>query len=434
MSSDNAGRGKHEKGAGYQVSGRGVVALTLGMSVSAALFLSAYYVLLPTLPMYLRASGWEKAAIGALASSFSVSSLVVRPVSGVVTDRSGPSRLLAFCGVAFLVVPILFGVGYSVSAFILGQALAGACVGAFTVASNGYLAILAPTDHMGEVVAWFSIALVAAKGFAPAVGTWIYEANGFPLVLICSAAFVPLSMVAFIVTSRICRVGAPSITQKAQPSERRPVSGVRSRAVEGRSLVENKNSNGRVVVLAALVLITITLSYGSIMTFLPIMAKERGLAGYAQFFVIQTAIVVFTRTFSGRIVDVVGAFWVVLVALACLSIALALLSAAHTFSQLVVCAVLYGIGYGASYPSLTATVVKATPVSSRGRAFGVYTAAQDLGLALGQACGGLSQFASFETIYTGIATLPLLGIALLFPLFSRMRSVGRKSSGENLPE
>jgi MFS family permease len=155
------------------------------------------------------------------------------------------------------------------------------------------------------------------------------------------------------------------------------------------------------------------------------MAKERGLGGYGQYFLIQTSVVIFIRLFSGRIVDTLGAFWVILVALIVLSAGVALLAVADTPGMLVLSAVLYGAGYGASFPSLTATVVKQTPVASRGRAFGYYTAAQDLGVALGQACGGLSQFTSFRTIYSGMALAPLVSIVFLLRLFRPGSSMSR---------
>jgi len=394
-----------------------VVGLTLGMSLAAAVFLTGYYMLLPVLPQSLRALGWPKNEIGALSSIFAVASLAIRPAAGILVDRSGPSRLLLACGAVFLAVPILFDTGGTFAPLMVGQILAGLCVGTFTVASNGFLAIVAPTRHMGEITAWFSIALVAAKGFGSAVGTSLYDVMGYRWVLAFSAIFAPLSLAVFLITRRATCPGG----ERTGPRAAQCVGGARE-VEPGRG---ESRLNGSAVLLAALILITITLSFGGIMTFLPIMAKERGLGGYGQYFLIQTSVVIFIRLFSGRIVDTLGAFWVILVALIVLSAGVALLAVADTPGMLVLSAVLYGAGYGASFPSLTATVVKQTPVASRGRAFGYYTAAQDLGVALGQACGGLSQFTSFRTIYSGMALAPLVSIVFLLRLFRPGSSMSR---------
>ncbi|MGE5485688.1 MAG: MFS transporter [Ignavibacteriales bacterium] len=402
-------RGPVEGTAPAALSRWSVVGLTLGMSLSAAVFLTGYYMLLPVLPQFLRASGWQKSTIGALSSVFAVASLATRPAAGVLVDRSGPSRLLMVCGMLFLAVPALFTSSGTFLPLVAGQILAGLCVGAFTVASNGFLAIVAPVEHMGEITAWFSIALVAAKGFGSAVGTSLYDGLGYRWVLMFSAVLALLSLVVFLITRRTACPGGDGLRRQTAAPAAGSIPG-------GAARVEAK-MNGQAVLLAALILITVTLSFGGIVTFMPIMAKERGLAGYGRYFVIQTTVVILVRLFSGRLVDTLGAFWVILVALVALSAGVALLAIATTPALLVLSAMLYGLGYGASFPSLTATVVQRTPVATRGRAFGYYTAAQDLGLALGQACGGLSQFASFRAIYSGMALGPLLSVAILMRLF-----------------
>ncbi len=378
--------------------------ITAGASIAATVFLLGYYAMLPVVPMHLREQGWQKDTIGVLASVFSVTSLVFRPLAGAITDRSGPALVLTGCGVLFCAVPGLFLVGRSFLPLALGQLLAGACVGTYSVGATSYLVSWAPAEHMGEMVAWFSIAVVMAKGFGSAVGSWVYEGGGYGVVLLLAAVVGPASIGVLAATRRIVREDGRASPRKSRPA------------------ASDARMDTVTVGLAALVLITVMLSFGGIMTFLPLMARERGLSGYGYFFVVQTSVVVLVRTFSGRIVDRAGAFWVILFALVCLSGSVGVLAIARSTEMLIASAVLYGLGYGASYPSLTATVMGRTAPAARGKAFGLYTAAQDLGMALGQACAGLSQYASFSVIYAGMALLPLMGIALLFPLFAAGRA------------
>ncbi|NPV70365.1 MAG: MFS transporter [Firmicutes bacterium] len=411
--------------------------ITAGATLAATVFLLGYYVLLPVLPMYLRELGWQKNTIGALASVFSISSLVFRPLAGVLTDRSGPTRVLTACGIVFCAVPALFFFSNAFLMLAAGQLLAGACVGTFTVGSNSYLVSWAPAEHMGEMVAWFSIALVMAKGFGSAVGSWLYENGGYGLALLLSAAVGPASIAILAATRRVVRAQDDEVAVAAWPggAARGAASGggAGRPGTAGKAAVRGAAGQAArldpvVVGLSALILISITLSFGGIMTFLPIMAKERGLEGYGYFFVIQTSVVVLVRMFSGRIVDRAGAFWVITVALVCLSGSVATLALARTLETLVLSAVLYGVGYGASFPSLTATVMGRTPPAARGKAFGLYTAANDLGVALGQACAGLSQYTSFALIYGAMALLPFLSIGLLLPLFPRRGAAAAQDS------
>lgn len=350
--------------------------------------------------MWLGSRGWDKSVIGLLASVFSIASLMVRPVAGVATDRSGPPRLLSLSTLAFLLVPLIFGVGRSFWVLAAGQLIAGCCVGTFTVASNGFVTAVAPAERMSEAVAWFSIAFISAKGFGPALGTWLYERMGFHGTLWAVAA-VTLICLGFLRIA--CAPGGESSGGRTLPGA--------AGAVKGGA--ERTYLNYGVVFLAAIILVSITISFGATTTFLPMMAEERGILGYRGFFLTNTMTVVIVRTFSGRALNRFGAFWVILVALSLLAVSVGMLAVVNSTAGLIVAAVLYGIGYGVSYPSLTATVVSATPAPSRGKAFGIYTAAQDLGLALGQACAGLSQYTSFKTIYLVMSVLPALGMALV---------------------
>jgi len=362
-------------------------------------FLGAYYLSLAALPVHLSILGWHRVAIGGLASSFSAASLAARPLAGLACDVKEPTQVMAASMVLFLVVPLLLGFPRSVLSLALAQGLSGVTVGAFTVAAVSTVTRVMPLERAGEAMAWFSIALMVGKGFPPALGSWIYDRGGYFALLATMAGQAAVAL--FIVRVVRSRAEAPP-----------------DGSLERGSSSTEQNTDGagtpfawrRTVLAAASCLFTITLSFGGVITFLPLMAHERGIAGYGWFFVLQTALVVLTRMFSGRAVDRWGARPVVVGALVALSGSLAVLAFTSSLCSLLSAAVLYGLGYGASYPALSSTVVRSAPSASRGKAFGAYTAAQDLGVAVGAMLGGLSHYVGWTGTYLGMAGVILLSL------------------------
>ena len=85
---------------------------------------------------------------------------------------------------------------------------------------------------------------------------------------------------------------------------------------------------------------------------------------------------------------------------------LGLLSRAGDSSDLILSAVVFGLGFGTAYPVFAAHVTHAVPAHRRGAAFGAILAAFDTGIGTGStASGWLIQHAGFAAAFGVAAAL-----------------------------
>jgi MFS family permease len=99
----------------------------------------------------------------------------------------------------------------------------------------------------------------------------------------------------------------------------------------------------------------------------------------------------------------------VAVSLVLLTVSFVSMSFVSNFYQLIAVAIVYGLGYAVLFPVLSALLVLHISVDYRGMALGIYTAAFDLGVAMGAMLGGLSQYVDFKWLYLVLSLIPLTG-------------------------
>jgi MFS family permease len=95
-----------------------------------------------------------------------------------------------------------------------------------------------------------------------------------------------------------------------------------------------------------------------------------------------------TRIFSGRLADRVGHRRFLLPCLALVTVGLTATALAQTRLQLVLAAIVFGLGFGNQYPAFVGHVLKFVNPARRGAAFGGILAAFDTGIGTGSIVTG----------------------------------------------
>jgi MFS family permease len=374
--------------------------------LATVLFLSTYYLLLPALPLYMQTLGTNKFEIGLIMGIFSISSLILRPISGQLVDVYGRKKVMLISILIYLVTPLFYFWGTSIAVLAFIQIFYGFAMGSYTTSSTTYVADIAPAHMVASVVGWFSIAIILAKGIAPAVGTRFYQSAGFMLLVWFS---VLIAVIALFITRRI---EEPTLAK--DPANQ--------------SIPYLKVITDKKILLPTLTLFCGLITFGAISVMLPLFAHSRGIINIENFFVLHTLTVVFTRVFTGKLGQK-HLSTLVIISMLLLILSLALMSIVNTMGQLLTVAVIYGLGYGAFYPVLSALVVIHTPIHQRGTTLGFFTTAFDLGVSAGTVLGGLSEFVGFRAVYLGTSLIPLAGLLLFILVYlPHLRALGAKSS------
>ena len=113
----------------------------------------AFYLLLPVLPMYLMEQfGSNKATVGVILSSYTITALFVRPFAGYMVDTFPRKPLQLIC---YGVFTLFFG-GYLLAGtlllFAVIRAMHGLAFGMVTVSNSTVAIDVMPSSRRGEVI------------------------------------------------------------------------------------------------------------------------------------------------------------------------------------------------------------------------------------------------------------------------------------------
>lgn len=156
-------------------------------------------------------------------------------------------------------------------------------------------------------------------------------------------------------------------------------------------------------------------SYGGIITYLPLYAQMQSIPNIGLFFTVYAISVILMRPIAGTLSDRYGRGAVILPGVILAMIGLLTISLPYQLPLLLVAAVIYGLGFGAAYPTLMALTVDLVGPNEKGAAMGTFMSGFDLGIALGSVILGLIlQFMDFTIMFLSAALVPFLSIPLVF--------------------
>lgn len=123
--------------------------------------------------------GSDEAALGLVAGAFGITTLLLRPYAGRLSDRRG-RRPLLIGGAAMFAVVLLAHVATGDLLVLIGlRLLLGVAEAFFFVAGYAALADLAPPGRSGEALSYNSLALYLGIALGPALGQVLVDAGGY---------------------------------------------------------------------------------------------------------------------------------------------------------------------------------------------------------------------------------------------------------------
>lgn len=368
--------------------------------ITRVLFFSSLSALLPTLPLYLKDIGGNKAQIGIVMSSFALGVLIFRPVVGKQVDTLGRKMVLMFGALVFIISPIFYVYIKSVPTLIPVRVFHGLGLAAFGTASITLITDLAPLKKRGEIISYTGIANTIAFAGGPVLGSYIQERWGHVTLFLFTAI---LAFACFSVSLLL--------------HETKPEHKFRNQISYAEAIKQR-----RILVAFSIILLT-ALTHGGVMFYLPIFLKERLEINVGLFFAIYGLAALIVRFFAGKLSDRWGRGPVLVMAMFCLITGVLILSQIMVTWHMIISAILYGMGFGSYQPTLSALVADNTTEETRGKIFSFYYGGFDLGISLaGFILGWIAEHLGIQTmlmISSGIAfTALLIFITQLEPTIS----------------
>lgn len=369
----------------------------IGCCTANFFYFGAFYLFLPVIPLFVENLGGSATAIGLAIGIFTFLSVVSRPHSGKLGDRYGLRRFMVLGAALFAVLFVAYLWIEDLTMLYVLRVLHGIVHGIFLAAIFAYVGSLPPPNRRGEVMGVFGVANVTAMAIFPAVGTYMVRYFGGFDELFVTAALMDCVAVLAVLAVEERRLGA------------KEVSSVRLSEV----------MRLRPVWLAFVTYVLAATAYGSVITFLPVYAVERGIIEFGQFFIVYAVFTMMSRLAAGKLSDKFGRYAVIVPFIGMLAVSMALFAVLNGLVMLWVCAALFGFGFGAFMPALNAYIIDETKPAERSSALAIFSSAMDVGITAGAVLLGMvSELTGYAAMYGISAALALVGM-MLFALMGR---------------
>ena len=353
-------------------------------SLSTFTLFASFYFLLITLPIYIEKIGGTESEIGLIIGVFTISAVALRPFIGQEVDRRGRKIILISGIVVFLISMLLYDYAKSVTFLLLLRVLHGIGWGAATTAATTLIADIAPPRRRGEAMGVFGMASNVAMAIGPALSIILLQAYDFSILFSIGAG---ISLVSLLLAFPI-----------SETMVKHPKTPLFSREA----------------LFPSALMFIVSLTYGSIVSFLSLFALKQGIANPGVFFSVFAVTLILVRALAGKLSDIKGRKFVIIPGMILIAAGLWILSTASLLENFLAAALLYGLGFGLVHPSLMAFLVDRVSETGRGAAMGTFTASFDLGIGTGSILLGLVlQYYGFQVMYTLGGLIVLAGAVFL---------------------
>lgn len=353
------------------------------------------YILVAALPIYVATQlGGQRSEIGFVMGSFSVAAVLTNIAIGRQLDRHGRKRILAFGTIGFALLSLLYLYAASVPLMLPIRFLHGAAWAVVFATLNTIVSDAAPPHRRGEAIGYFGVSTNIAMAVGPALGITLIQTYGAATPFITAAI---LGAIAFIAALGV-----------RETLPRRPACPASSKKHISRA------SKKGIDLLPAMIMLAVSVGYGSVMYFLPVYALSRNIENPGLFFIVFAASLILTRTIAGRASDSFGRSAVIIPGIVIFALSTAALAFADNLTLLLLAAVLFGAGYGSVQPALMALAADRVDISRRGVAMGYFSAALELGIGIGgMVMGTVAQLAGFTGMYLVTGAIAVIGLIIL---------------------
>lgn len=369
--------------------------------LSAFLMSFSFFILVPTLPLYLKDTfGISQTLVGVVLSCYVIAVLSVRPIAGFVADTL-PRKSVYVAAYAIFVASFTgyFFITQTLALFILLRIFHGFSFGMLTTAGNTLVIDVMPSSRRGEGLGYYGVTNNLAMAFGPMAGLFVISSGNYTLLFLTS-----------LVTGAVGLVLASVVR-----APRRVLEKTEFRLSADRFFLKEG-------IRACFAFFLLAMPYGMTTSYMALYAREVGITQNAGlFFTVMAAGLIASRLHSGKRVDrgfvtetirlgiciaFVGAMGEAVLGV------VAEWSIAAGYALYFLTAFLFGYGYGTMFPAYNTLFINLAPNSRRATANATYLTGWDVGIGCGMLFGGMLAEGGYEHCYMLGAVLVV--VALLF--------------------
>ncbi len=370
------------------------------------LFLFTYYfALIAILPIYITTElGGSVKEAGLALTLFLVSSIAIRPFSGMIIEKVGQKLAMRGSGLLFALFAFSYLLVDSMTSLFIVRFLHGIWFSILTTVTVPVANDFIPDQRKGEGMGYFVMSTNLGVVFGPLLALTTIQLTSYQVLFGILAVLISLGLF----FSFLLDIGnAPKPLQSAQ-----------NKTFSWQDIVETK-----VLAVSFIALLT-AFAYSSITSFITVFAETKGLLAYVSlFFIVFAVSMLVVRPWVGRFYDRKGADAVIYPSFLFFMVGLVMVTWVNHQWMLWLSAVFIGIGYGSLFPCLQTLAIQSVSKQRMGHAISTFFTLFDLGLAIGSVAMGIFiAHWGFETTYIICAITVILTLLIYRHTVSKKRA------------
>ena len=359
-------------------------------------FFLSNFLLTAALPLYVAKSPrWQ---VGLVVGVPFIASLILRPFTGRLVDRSGRRVYLITGAAGCAAMMALHGVSANIW-FLAGvRLLLGAAWAFITTAIMASLADVLPPTRRGAGMGWYGIFYTSTNLYGPALGLWLASSFGYAFMFGFDAA---LNVAALLVALALTETGVRTI--KGTPPAR---------------------LFSRSALLPMSTFLSITIPAGAVTAFLALVEKQRHGGDPGLFFLLFGVTLMSGRVFGGWVSDRFSRTAAIVPGLVLTGVAMLGLAAAGAPVAFYLVALMYGFGFALGHTGSTILTMDRAPEAERGAAMATLTVAWDIGTLVGAfMLGFLVDAAGYGAVFLLVGLIPIAQAGIYMMIAKPRRGV-----------
>ena len=336
--------------------------------VSHLIFYFGFYMLAPTLPLYIRAQGGSSAHIGFVSTGFCIGCVIMRFLVPFLQEKYSRKILRRIGILISLAMAALYAAVSSIAGIIFLRFMQGVGVGMVTAFAGAIAADSAPDSRQGEGIGYFGMGTTAAVALSPTLGLVVMNKLGFTALFICSALVLALSAVGW---------STIEIPKPRRRAENAPKESIWNKIYDTKILFQT------------ILLLLYGIARGTQQSFLTVMATEEGLTMITIYSVFETVSSFLMRFVIRKSFDRFGPGPTILSGGIASVIAFFLFSIVKSNAVLLIAAVCNGVAMGAIVPTFQVWIMSDLGPERRTLGNALYFNICDIGTAVGAGVMGV---------------------------------------------
>ncbi|PHD49413.1 MFS transporter [Bacillus toyonensis] len=372
------------------------------MSFAMLFLFTGFYLLVPTLPLFIKEIGGNESQVGLMMGMFTIAAVVIRPIIGGMLDQYGRRSFIIFGLILFGLTMYSYNLASTIVLLAVLRVIHGVTWAVSTTAVGTAITDIIPDSRRGEGMGWYGMAMTIAMAIGPMIGLWVVQYYSFHGLFLLATLLSFMAVILSLITKM------PFTPQKEK----------------GKIQLFEKS-----VLSITVVVFFLSFAYGGITTFLPLFASSINV-NPGMFFLVYAIALTIVRPISGKLLDKYGEVFIILPALCITILAIVVLTMANGLTGIIIAATLYGVGFGSAQPALQAAMLTIVDPSKRGVANASFFTAFDLGIGLGAILlGFVSQIFGYRILFTASSVSAVIAL-LVFGMFVRQKLREKELSRE----